>query len=79
MSDGNLKVRYRPKQVAALEGCGLTTVFDRVRNGEYDAIRDGNLTLITEESIERRRANLRPASYMPPGQPGPQIQKKKTA
>jgi hypothetical protein len=45
MSD-DIEGRFRPKKVAALEGCGLTTVYGRVRKGEYDAVKDGHLTLI---------------------------------
>jgi excisionase family DNA binding protein len=45
-----------PRQVAELEGCSLTTVYDRLTDGSYQAIKDGVKTLISESSVARRRA-----------------------
>ena len=57
-----------PKATAKVEGCGLTKVYERLNNGEYDAVKDGNRTKITGESILRRRAGLVPylANKSPP-------------
>jgi hypothetical protein len=48
-----------PKETARIENCGTTLVYDRLKRGEYTAVRDGkNRTKITMESIRRRRAKL---------------------
>ena len=52
-----------PRQVAGLEGCSLTTVYKRLQYGEYDAVKDGRKTLISEESVLRRRQSLSKATY----------------
>jgi len=52
-----------PRQVAELEGCSLTTVYDRLTDGSYEAIKDGVKTLIPESSVARRRASLPKAQY----------------
>ena len=52
-----------PKRVAELEGCSLTTVYKRLTDGEYSAVKDGTKTLISAESIARRRASLPNAEY----------------
>jgi hypothetical protein len=45
------------------ENCGASTVYERLARGEYEAVKDGSKTLITVESIKRRRqAKLRPWS-----------------
>jgi excisionase family DNA binding protein len=52
-----------PRQVAELEGCSLTTVYKRLTDGEYSAIKDGVKTLISSASIARRREALPKAEY----------------
>ena len=52
-----------PRQVAELEGCSHTTVYDRLTDGSYEAVKDGVKTLITESSVARRRASLPKAEY----------------
>ena len=47
---------YRIKEVCQLDGVGPTTVFERLKRGEYDSVGTGHARRITEESIERRRA-----------------------
>jgi hypothetical protein len=45
-----------PRETALAENCGITLVYDRLRRGEYTAVKDGNRTKILVESIKRRRA-----------------------
>jgi excisionase family DNA binding protein len=52
-----------PRQVAELEGCSLTTVYKRLTDGEYTAVKDGSKTLISTESVARRRERLPKAQY----------------
>jgi len=52
-----------PRQVAELESCSITTVYDRLATGSYTAIKDGVKTLITASSIVRRRESLPLAQY----------------
>jgi hypothetical protein len=46
------------KTAARLEDAGVSTIWQRLARGEYDAVRDGNRTKILVESIKRRRASL---------------------
>lgn len=57
---------YRPDELAKLEGCSRAEIYQRLAAGEYDARKDGRITLITSESVERRRAGLKKADYAPP-------------
>jgi excisionase family DNA binding protein len=52
-----------PRRVAELEGCSLTTVYKRLTDGEYSAVKDGTKTLISAESVARRRESLPKAEY----------------
>jgi excisionase family DNA binding protein len=52
-----------PRQVAELEGCSLTTVYKRLNDGEYSAVKDGPKTLISSASVARRRESLPKAEY----------------
>ena len=52
-----------PRQVAELEGCSLTTVYKRLIDGEYEAVKDGVKTLIRAESVARRRESLPKATF----------------
>jgi excisionase family DNA binding protein len=52
-----------PRRVAELEGCSLTTVYKRLTDGEYAAIKDGVKTLIPAASVARRRESLPKAEY----------------
>ena len=52
-----------PRRVAELEGCSLTTVYKRLTDGEYEAVKDGTKTLIPAASVARRRACLPTAQY----------------
>jgi hypothetical protein len=54
-----------PNQTAFAENCGESTVYERLARGEYDAVKDGTRTIITLESIKRRRAGLPRATYQP--------------
>jgi len=54
-----------PKEAARLENCGLTTVYERLNSGEYQAVKDGTRTKILVSSIEARRASLPPAEFKP--------------
>jgi hypothetical protein len=45
-----------PRQAAKLEDCGLTLMYERLKRGEYEAVKDGTRTKIVLESIKRRRA-----------------------
>ena len=51
-----MKRRFSVAQVCELDGVGKTTVYERIRRGEYDYVPCGEVSRITEESIERRRA-----------------------
>jgi len=59
----NLERLLTPRQVAELDGCGLTTVYKRLADGQYTAIKDGLKTLISAESVARRRELLPKAQY----------------
>jgi hypothetical protein len=52
-----------PRQVMALEGCSQTTVYKRLTDGEYEAVKDGVKTLIKASSIAARREKLPKAEY----------------
>jgi excisionase family DNA binding protein len=52
-----------PRQVAGLEGCSLTTVYKRLTDGEYTAVKDGVKTLIPAASVARRRESLPQAEF----------------
>jgi excisionase family DNA binding protein len=52
-----------PRRVAELEGISLTTVYKRLTDGEYEAVKDGVKTLITAASVARRRESLPKAEY----------------
>jgi excisionase family DNA binding protein len=52
-----------PRRVADLEGCSLTTIYKRLTDGEYEAIKDGTKTLISAASVARRRERLPKAQY----------------
>jgi hypothetical protein len=55
-----------PRQACEAENCSHSTLYERLARGEYDAIKDGKRTLITIESIERRRnATLTKAKFKP--------------
>jgi hypothetical protein len=61
------KIGLTPRQTRAAENIGHSTLYERLGRGEYDAIKDGKRTLITLESIERRRkAVLTKATFKPP-------------
>jgi hypothetical protein len=51
-------------EAARLQGLGRTkgggrnSIYEQIRRGELEAFKDGPLTRITYESIERRQANL---------------------
>jgi len=54
------------RQTSKVENASRSTVYERLARGEYDAVKDGKRTLITLESIERRRhATLTPAKFKP--------------
>jgi excisionase family DNA binding protein len=52
-----------PRRVAELEGCSLTTIYKRLADGDYTAVKDGMKTLISAESVARRRERLPKAEY----------------
>jgi hypothetical protein len=58
-----IKRLLTPKQVAEIDGVGLTSVYRRLSQGEYVAVKDGRQTKIIEESVARRRESLPPAKY----------------
>jgi hypothetical protein len=55
------------KQTAALEGCSVAEIYNRLARSEYHAVKDGDRkTLIPQSSVvARRAAKLKPASYKP--------------
>ena len=59
----HLEQLLTPRQVAELEGCSLTTVYKRLADGEYAAVKDNLKTLISSTSVARRRASLPKAQY----------------
>jgi hypothetical protein len=61
--DNELERLLTPRQVSELEGVSLTTIYDRLAAGAYDAIKDGNMTRIRASSVARRRASLPKAQY----------------
>jgi hypothetical protein len=48
-----------------MEGVGLTTIFNRVRRGEYEVLEDGtrNRKITGRSILCRRETHLRPAKY----------------
>ena len=54
-----------PKLTAVVNNCSLSTIYDRLGKGEYQAVKDGHSTKITTESIKARRAKLPRAEYKP--------------
>jgi hypothetical protein len=56
---------FPPKRVARMDQCSLAEVYNRLARGEYRAVKDGRKTLILRESIESRRAKLKPATFKP--------------
>jgi hypothetical protein len=58
-----IKRLLSPKEVAEIDGVGMTTIFRRLSLGEYDGVKDGRQTKITEESVLRRREGLPKAEY----------------
>jgi hypothetical protein len=59
----SIKRLLSPKQVTEIDAVGITTVYRRLALGEYDGVKDGRQTKITEESVLRRRASLPKAQY----------------
>ena len=51
------------KEVARSEGCCVASVYIRLSNGEYRAMKDGRRTLVLWESVKARRAKLQPAKF----------------
>jgi hypothetical protein len=51
------------RQVAASEGCCVSNVYERLKSGEYVAVKDGRRTLVLWESVKARRAKLQPATF----------------
>ena len=49
-----------PKLACMIEDCGLSTVYERLNSGEYQAAKDGRNTKITTASIKARRAERPP-------------------
>jgi hypothetical protein len=47
-----------PKLTRVIDGCALSTVYNRIEDGGYEAYKDGRLTRITTASIKARRAKL---------------------
>lgn len=45
-----------PKLVCVIESCGLSTIYERLNDGTYEAAKDGRATKITTASIKARRA-----------------------
>jgi hypothetical protein len=52
-----------PRQAAEIEGCSVTTIYQRLSAGEYAAFKDGIKTLIPASSIAARREKLPKAEY----------------
>ena len=61
--ENELERLLAPRWAAYIEGCSLTTIYKRLAEGEYTAVKDGVKTLITESSIARRRESLPKAKY----------------
>jgi hypothetical protein len=54
------------QQVAASESTSVGEIYNRLRRGEYVAMKDGRRLVILFESVKARRAKLRPAKFKPP-------------
>jgi hypothetical protein len=52
-----------PKLTAIVDACAMSTVYDRLEKGDYEAVKDGTKTIITTASILARRARLARAEY----------------
>jgi excisionase family DNA binding protein len=54
------------KTASQLTGISRSKIYDAIGRGELDAVKDGERTLITVESLERRQAALPRAKIAPP-------------
>jgi hypothetical protein len=54
------------KDAKILTGIGRSSIYEAIGRGELDAVKDGDRTLITMASIERRQAALPRAKIRPP-------------
>src|SRR5215510_6364139 len=54
-----------PKLAAIVEDCAVSVIYERLANGQYEAVKDGTRTKVTTESIKRRRASLPRAEFRP--------------
>jgi hypothetical protein len=52
-----------PKLTCVIDDCALSTVYERLNLGQYQAVKDGHRTRIITESIKNRRERLQP--YQP--------------
>ena len=66
MSELNEPYFLSVRDVARSEGCCVASVYVRLSNGEYKAVKDGRRTLILWKSVKERRAKLRPAVFKAP-------------
>jgi hypothetical protein len=62
---------FRPLTVGieaakAITGISRSSIYEAIGRGELDAVKDGDRTLITMASIERRQAALPRAKIKPP-------------
>jgi hypothetical protein len=55
-----------PKETAQIERCGLTEVYRRINDGEYESYLDRAKRLITLRSIRARQQRLLAAASGPP-------------
>ncbi len=60
---------YRPKQACQTLGMGMTKLYQLIGAGILDARKDGSMTLITVESVDRY-ADSRPKADIRTGQKG---------
>jgi hypothetical protein len=47
-------------QACVVENCSRSSIWDRIKRGEYQSFRDGGTRKITVQSIMERRARLHP-------------------
>jgi hypothetical protein len=47
-----------PKLVCIIDDCAMSTLYERLKRQEYQAVKDGHRTRIITESIKKRRDGL---------------------
>jgi excisionase family DNA binding protein len=66
MSDTIKPITVSVQECARIIGISRSMIYEAIGQGELDAVKDGDRTLVTMTSIERRQAALPRAKIKPP-------------